>query len=291
MNILVSVIIPTFGRPVNLSRAIDSVLSQTLNCFEIIVVDDNDPESLERNLTEQVMSRYVDKNIKYVKHTKNENGAVARNTGFKHSRGNYISFLDDDDEFFSSKLENQIRFMVNNNYKFTYCRTLKCSNGKMIYESSYRSCGDLTKDILCSFSDLNSSSIIVERGLFHLVNGFDPNFRRNQDYEFILRCLEFEGLYCCDSVEVRRHLDSKINHPSFQQYISIRAEFFNKFKKTINKMSVVDYIDVISLYNIDLVKYSFRESKFMFIKYLFPILPTPYVVKVLFFKTFAKYVN
>ena len=93
---LVSVIITTYGGSKTLKRAINSILAQTYKNIEIIIVDDNDPNSLERKHTENIISNFDACTIKYIKHSKNLNGAVARNTGINASNGKYICFLDDD---------------------------------------------------------------------------------------------------------------------------------------------------------------------------------------------------
>lgn len=78
---IVSVIIPTFGRPDTLVRAIRSVLSQTYPDVETIVVDDNEPGSAERRATELQMRQFADnRRIRYIQHKHNRNGAAARNT-------------------------------------------------------------------------------------------------------------------------------------------------------------------------------------------------------------------
>lgn len=93
----VSVIIPTYKGSSALNRAIDSVLCQSYKEIEIIVVDDNDPTSDERKNTEALMSRYIgDKRIRYIKHQRNSNGAVARNTGITAATGKL--FVADDSE-------------------------------------------------------------------------------------------------------------------------------------------------------------------------------------------------
>ena len=96
---LVSVIIPTYNRPTYLRRCLESVLNQTYKNIEIFVVDDNNPETEARIETEKIMNEYVNgKNVTYLKHNFNKNGSAARNTGWKHSSGKYITFLDDDYE-------------------------------------------------------------------------------------------------------------------------------------------------------------------------------------------------
>ena len=93
MNQLISIIIPTYGRPTTLKRSIDSVLSQTYSKIEIIVVDDNNPDTESRKETEEVMSTFSDSRIKYLKHEHNKNGSAARNTGIRKASGKYIGIL------------------------------------------------------------------------------------------------------------------------------------------------------------------------------------------------------
>ena len=105
-NYNVSVIIPTYKRPDSLDRAINSVLGQTYPYVEVIVVDDNNPDTEGRRQTEAKMASFADNlRVKYVKHEQNKNGAAARNSGAKASTGDFIAFLDDDDEFLPKKNE------------------------------------------------------------------------------------------------------------------------------------------------------------------------------------------
>ncbi len=99
----ISVIIPTCNRPELLPRAVKSVLNQTFNDFEVIVVDDGDKISAEK-----AMAQFSDQRIKYIKHEKRKGGGAARNTGLRNSQGDYIAFLDDDDEYLPDKLETVI---------------------------------------------------------------------------------------------------------------------------------------------------------------------------------------
>ncbi|MBO8157757.1 MAG: glycosyltransferase family 2 protein [Bacillaceae bacterium] len=109
----VSVIIPTYKRSDFLERAIDSVINQTYKNVEIIVVDDNDPDSSVRKNTEEKVQKYLNKyeNIMYLKNKKNLGGALARNEGIYHSTGYYITFLDDDDIYLPEKIEKQVAYM------------------------------------------------------------------------------------------------------------------------------------------------------------------------------------
>ena len=100
-----SVIIPTYNRARMVDRAIQSVLSQTYQDFEIIVVDDASTDNTQEVVKECM---FRDKRVRYIKHEKNKGGSAARNTGIKNEHGEYVGFLDSDDEWLPTKLEKQI---------------------------------------------------------------------------------------------------------------------------------------------------------------------------------------
>ena len=148
---LVSVVIPTYNRPVYLKRCIDSVLNQNYPEIEIFVVDDNDPGTDARAETEALMESFSDNEmICYLKHEKNRNGSAARNTGWRASHGEYITFLDDDDEIASSKIEKQVQCLENLDDSWGMCYTgyrLFKENGADQISSENRS-GDRYVDAL-----------------------------------------------------------------------------------------------------------------------------------------------
>ena len=100
---LVSVVIPTYKRPELLLRTIKSVLNQTYPEIEIIVVDDNGKGTTAQKQSEAII-RSLKGNITYLIHDINKGGSAARNTGWKASKGLYITFLDDDDEISEKKI-------------------------------------------------------------------------------------------------------------------------------------------------------------------------------------------
>lgn len=122
---LVSVIIPTYKRADMLTKAIDSVINQTYKNIEIIVIDDNDSSSKYRAQTKEKLSSYIQsKVIRYIENEKNLGGSITRNRAVEHSKGEYIAFLDDDDTFFPTKIEKQVKLMLqnkNNNVGLVYC--------------------------------------------------------------------------------------------------------------------------------------------------------------------------
>ena len=102
---MISTIIPHYNNQTTIARAISSVLKQTYQNFEIIIVDDF---SIDINLLENILSSFNTDKIILIKHSKNKNGSVARNTGVSNAKGEYIAFLDADDEWNNNHLEKSL---------------------------------------------------------------------------------------------------------------------------------------------------------------------------------------
>lgn len=120
-DIKVSVIIPTYKRSEFLTRALDSVLNQTHKNIEVIIVDDNVPGSKYIEETYSAVVDYLkDERFIYIKNENNLGAAMARNRGIEIATGEYITFLDDDDIFLPSKIEKQLKFMVDNNLDMSF---------------------------------------------------------------------------------------------------------------------------------------------------------------------------
>jgi glycosyltransferase involved in cell wall biosynthesis len=102
--VAVSVIIPTYNRSAYVVSAIRSVLNQTLKDLEVIVVDDGSTDD-----TEEKIRLLNDERVRYVRHDKNRGLTTARNTGLSVAKGDFISWLDDDNTWLPGKLENEIK--------------------------------------------------------------------------------------------------------------------------------------------------------------------------------------
>lgn len=114
-SVLVTIVIPTYSRNETLCKAIDSVLAQTYQNLEILVIDDNPEDSEWRYRTEKLMEAYKNnRKIRYIKNKKNLGGAGARNEGIKAAASEYIAFLDDDDEYYEERIEKQLECFLNN---------------------------------------------------------------------------------------------------------------------------------------------------------------------------------
>jgi len=166
---IVSVIITTYERIEYLKRAIKSVLSQTLSNFELIVVDDCSTDN-----TEQVVRSFDDKRIKYVKHETNLGVHIARSNGIKKSQGEFIGFLDDDDEYLPEKLEKQVELFrkLPDNYGLVYSGYY-VSNGTNIIARSHPSHKGEVRDILLKFNFVGTLTTLIRSSCFKKIGYFE----------------------------------------------------------------------------------------------------------------------
>ena len=174
---LVSVIITTYRRPALLCRAIESVLRQSYQGIEIIVVDDASEDTTEERVRE-----IEDERIKYICHAKNMGlAAVGRNTGLKEAKGEFVAFLDDDDEWREDKLERQLRLM--GRYDAVFSSALV--NRK--YEKRY-GYADVSVSALRRGNQFCPSSLLARTAIMREV-GFDENLRQGEDWDAYIRMI------------------------------------------------------------------------------------------------------
>lgn len=183
---LVSVIIPTYNRAGKLKRSIKSVLNQTYENFELIVVDDASKDD-----TETKVNSFDDSRIKYIKHDKNKGGGASRNTGIKLSEGKYIAFLDDDDIWLPIKLEKQIKkFSLLPNIfgaVYSYHYEIDDYTGHLKYFSGSRFRGDVYKRLLRGWCAASTSLFVIRSECFENVGTFDERLESFQDYDLWIR--------------------------------------------------------------------------------------------------------
>lgn len=115
MKELVSVIMPTYNCSRFIRESIDSVLAQSYQRWELIIVDDCSTDK-----TEDIVCAYTDKRIRYIRNDEKRGAALTRNMALQEAQGRYIAFLDADDLWLPEKLEKQVAFMEKNGYAFTY---------------------------------------------------------------------------------------------------------------------------------------------------------------------------
>lgn len=124
MEPLVSVIVATYRRETPLANALASLATQTCTSFEIVVVDDNDDPAWNE-IVKGIIADFVQKNpnipLNHLENHPNQGSAKTRNIGIAAAKGQYITFLDDDDLYLPDKLQRQVSFMQENDSD--YCVT------------------------------------------------------------------------------------------------------------------------------------------------------------------------
>ncbi len=141
-NPLVSVVIPTYKRTVEyVSKAVESVLNQTYPNVEVVVIDDSTEAFEGRKNTENYFKELNSSKVVYLQNEKNLGGSLSRNRGIENAKGEYITFLDDDDKYKPEKLEKQLRFMQEKGYEMTFTDLeIYTPDEKMV---DYREFGDI----------------------------------------------------------------------------------------------------------------------------------------------------
>lgn len=268
----VSIIIPTYKRPTTLKRAINSCLNQSYNNIEVIVVDDNNEDSEYREITEKLMKEYEDNNkVIYLKHKKNMNGATARNTGIRHAKGDYITFLDDDDVLLKDKIRLQVKKLksMNNEYGVVYCGYEKIKDNKIIMKENANKSGNLASELLKMSWDFGSgSNPLFRRRVFHNVGLFDVRFKRHQDWEFIIRVLRKYKICNVPEILLKVYKDSTINFPEPQAYVIANEKYLNKFKNYIHTFDKTTINEIYKSHSFLIAKYFLLKKQYKtFYKY------------------------
>lgn len=181
-----SVIIPTYNRESVLPRAVESVLAQSYQSFELIIVDDGSTDK-----TFQYLQGLKDPKVRLIA-LKNGGVSRARNEGVRISQGEWIAFLDSDDEWLAEKLNIQYRFIQEHpDYKIHHGEEIWIRNGKRVnpMKKHQKSGGDqfLPSLKLCLISP---STVVLRRDLYESLGGFREDYPVCEDYDLWLRILK-----------------------------------------------------------------------------------------------------
>ena len=258
-KIKVSVIIPTYKRSQDIERAVNSVLSQTIDSFEVIVVDDNGLGTIEGEKTAELMQQYAsDYRVIYLRHDNNKNGAVARNTGIRRAKGEFIAFLDDDDAFFPSRLEKMYEYMSNKGPEWGACYTGYVKHLKEYDQySAERASGDLYVQALMRSLYIGSgSNLFFRKTVVEEVGFFNENFKRNQDLEYLIRVLQKYKMAYFDEVLLEIFYDIRQKQSTEEQWNKIEQSFYDNFMPYVDQLPEADKKKVHNMYSLDALRYS-----------------------------------
>ena len=231
----VSVIIPTYNRAHLIDRAITSVLNQTYQDLEIIVIDDGSTDN-----TEEVIRSFPDKRVNYIKHKKNKGVSSARNTGIKVAKGKYIAFLDSDDEWLSEKLGKQIKVLQNKSPEVgvAYSDVLYIDeNGKNMNRKllNPKKEGYIYEDLLGGNCVGTPSTLLIKKECFNRVGLFDDLLNGQGDWDMWIRIAKYYRFVFTEVPLVKYRLHSnRISENLELQIITsnrILVKYANELKK------------------------------------------------------------
>jgi len=207
--IKVSVIIPTYNYGKYICDAVDSILKQTYNDYEIIVVDDGSTDN-----TGEILKKYDDKLSYY--YIENQGPAAARNLGIKKAKGKYISFLDSDDAFEPEKLEIQVDILEKQrNVGLIYSDFLYVNNtlASVYYNFKCKKLYSHTEALqyLWHNNYINTSTVMTVKDYLFEAGLYNESYRYAEDYDLWLRLGKHYEFYCIHKPLVKTRSHNK-NH-------------------------------------------------------------------------------
>lgn len=205
---LVTVVLPTYNRPNYLRKAVESVSQQSYSNIELIVVDD-----CSETFANEVLSDY-DIDLKIIRHDNNKGASAARNTGLKHAQGEFIAFLDDDDEWDSSKIEKQVSVFLSSSEKvgMVYTGRKFAEENKIVQESIPDQEGRVWKEILMDNFVGSYSVAMIRSEVVSDVGLLDERFPTEQDWEWYIRIAQdWEFKAVPEALVTRNHSHGQIS--------------------------------------------------------------------------------
>lgn len=263
---MISCIISTYKRPVNiLMRAVMSVINQTYKDIELIVVNDCPEEKeLEKEIRQELL-KIENFKINYIVHKKNLGACQARNTGINISKGEFLAFLDDDDEWLENKLEVQLAYFSNPKVGLVYCDNYIISkNSKVLHKNTpSKKFNSITKELLLSNFIGGTSFPLLRKEAVISVGGFDINLKSSQDVDMWIRISQsYECIYCekpllnyyISDVSISKNLDKKIS--GYKYLIDKYKSYYLEDKTLYNlKLLAISGILFVEKYNLEAMEF------------------------------------
>jgi glycosyltransferase involved in cell wall biosynthesis len=229
-NPLVSVVLPTHNRAAFLERAIRSVVAQTETNLEIIVVDDASSDG-----TPELLNRLLgnDPRVRILRNLKSLGGGGARNVGIAAATGEWVAFIDDDDEWAANKLECQLEMLRE------HASAVACScDFEQQFSSGATKTIRLPKNVtlnqLLQGSVMGGASMcLCSREVLRQIGGFDTRFKSGQDWDLWTRLRQEGDIVACSEVLVRyqAHDGPRISNNMHSQYQGARHFYFKHRSK------------------------------------------------------------
>ena len=202
----VSIVVPTHNRPELLARALRSIYNQTYQDFEVLVVDDGSKPRAQEFLGEWLSKP----NFKYLETNKDQGGAVTRNVGIKAASGEFVAFLDDDDEWLADKLRKQVTAFdeCSNKVSLVFSGVAAYDNqGRHLYSRLPGVTGLMSPfKRLLRKCFIWTSSLMIRRSYIDQGFIFDEDLKKNQEWDLELRLAKVSQFYALNEPLTRLNI-------------------------------------------------------------------------------------
>lgn len=234
MDQLVSIIMPSYNTGQFIKESIESVLAQSYQNWELIIVDDCSTDN-----TDEIVNQYlIDKRIRYIKNPKNCGAAVSRNHALREANGKWIAFLDSDDLWEPDKLQKQILFMKTNGYHFSYTNYIEIdeaskANGKIVTGPKR-----ISKHGMYNYCWIGSPTVMFDAEKIGLIQIAD--IKKNNDYAMWLKISQKANCYLLDETLAKyRKRNGSISN---QGYIKLIKWHYRLFREAENKNAISSFV-------------------------------------------------
>lgn len=223
---LVSIILPSYNTAPYIRETIQSVLDQTYQKWELIIVDDCSTDS-----TDEVVASIKDDRIKYFHNEKNSGAAVSRNRALREAKGRWIAFLDSDDLWMPEKLEKQISFMEKNGYSFSYTNYEEIDVEGNSTGVKVTGPKKITKAGMFNYCWLGCLTVMYDRNVIGLLQIED--IKKNNDYAMWLKVCKKTDCYLLDEYlgKYRKGRAGSVSSHSIKTMIGWHYKLFREAEK------------------------------------------------------------
>ena len=209
---MVTAVITTHRRePELVARALNSILSQTYRDIEIIIVDDS-PSDYERRDEVKQLAENSGANVRYIRHERCSGACAARNTGLKAASGEFIGYLDDDDEWLPTKIEKQLQGFTSESIGFVYCRyrMLASDESEVKSNRSGMESGYIFNKLLFKNIVGSTSFPLIRKSALDEIGGFDTELPSSQDLDVWMRLSrDHEANYIDEALGIYHYHDGE----------------------------------------------------------------------------------
>ena len=270
---MISIIIPNYNRKEPLLKAIRSCLQQTYNPIEVIVVDDGSNFDIKDYIKTNFRNDYDSGLVKIFINEKNFGAAKSRNIGVEKSSGDYISFLDSDDYWESTKLDKQIdKFKKNLNLDLVYCDQYLLTSGVKKRSNKRMINSNILNELINGWTAPNTSTLMYRKKSSERVGGFDEKLKSCQDHDLWFKIAKGNfnidyvdeplSYFVFDSLDrISYHLENRMdgvmmlldnvkNYIPQKKYLSFKKKYIYKtsFPLLVKAIKQKKYILIMTIY-------------------------------------------